>query len=74
MQAFVSWDEYRPILHTFNCPCCMGVKIMPTEEELEQRITEQIDSERFADAIRRTVKDGTVTINGVEIKKGGDAD
>lgn len=47
---------------------------MPTEEELEQRITEQIDSERFADAIQRTVKDGTVTINGVEIKKGGDAD
>lgn len=74
MQAFVSWDEYRPILHTFNCPCCMGVKIMPTEEELEQRITEQIDSEGFADAIRRTVKDGTVTISGVEIKKGGDAD
>ena len=75
MQAFVSWDEYRPILHTFNCPCCMEVKIMPTEEELEQRITEQIDSERFAENVQRAVSDGVITINGVVIKtKGGDAD
>lgn len=32
------------------CPCC-GVMRMPTEEELEQRITEQIDKESFERAI-----------------------
>lgn len=48
---------------------------MPTEEELEQRITEQIDSERFSEAISNSAGKGTVTINGVEIKgKDGDSD
>ena len=48
--GFISWDEWKPILNTFNCPCCMGinmgVKMMITEEELEQIITARIDEER----------------------------
>lgn len=34
---------------------------MPTEEELEQRITEQIDGERLASADREAIKDKAVT-------------
>ena len=49
--GFVPWDDFKPILHRFNCPCCMGVRIMPDEEELEQRINEQIDRERIKEAI-----------------------
>lgn len=49
--GFISWEDFKPILRTFNCPCCMGVTLMPDEEELEQRITEHIDGERIKDAI-----------------------
>ena len=49
--GFVSWDEWKPILNGFNCPCCMGAMIMPTEEELEQRVTDHIDRESVASAI-----------------------
>ena len=49
--GFVSWDDWKPILHSMTCPCCMGVTLMPTGEELEERINEQIDQERIQDAI-----------------------
>lgn len=49
--GFVPWDEWKPTLNTFTCPCCMGVTLMPTEEELEQHITDQIDRERVKEAI-----------------------
>ena len=47
----IPWGDWKPRLRTFNCPCCMGVRLMPTEEELEQRINEQIDRESVKDAI-----------------------
>lgn len=40
--GFIPWSEWKPILRTFNCPCCMGVMKMPDEEELEQRINDYI--------------------------------
>ena len=46
--GFVSFDQMPKLRRV--CPCC-GVMRMPTEEELEQRITEQIDKERFERAI-----------------------
>lgn len=49
--GFIPWEDWKPILRTFNCPCCMGVRLMPTEEELEQRINDHIDRERVRDAI-----------------------
>ena len=49
--GFLSWDEWKPILNGFNCPCCMGVRFVPDEQELEQRINEQLDRERIKDAI-----------------------
>lgn len=49
--GFIPWEEWKPILHTFNCPCCMGVRLMPTEEDLEQMTTEQLDRERTREAI-----------------------
>ena len=49
--GFLSWDEWKPILNGFNCPCCMGVRLMPTEEELEQRVHEHIDREGAKNAI-----------------------
>lgn len=48
---YVPWDDFRPTLNSFTCPCCMGVRIMPDGEELEQLINEQIDRERVKDAI-----------------------
>lgn len=48
--GFVSWDNF-PIVHNMGCPCCMGVILMPTEEEIEQRITEHIDRESLQNAI-----------------------
>lgn len=49
--GFIPWEDWKPILHTFTCPCCMGVRLMPTEEELEQRINEQIERERVKEKI-----------------------
>jgi hypothetical protein len=49
--GFVSWDEWKPILNGFNCPCCTGVRLVPTEEELEQITTELIERERVKNAI-----------------------
>lgn len=45
----IPWDEYKPILHYFTCPCCMGVRLLPTGEELEERINDQMDRERVKD-------------------------
>lgn len=41
--GFIPWDEWKPILRTFNCPCCIGVMKMPDGEELEQRLLENLD-------------------------------
>lgn len=49
MQCVVIPFDQMPKLRRV-CPCC-GVMRMPTEEELEQRITEQIDKESFERAI-----------------------
>ena len=46
----IPYDDFSKILSKWRCPGCMGV-IMPTEEELEQRINEQIDRERVRTAI-----------------------
>lgn len=48
---YVPWDDFKPALNGFTCPCCMGVRLMPDEEELEQRINDQIDRERIKEAI-----------------------
>ena len=52
---FLSWDEWEPILNGFNCPCCMGVRLMPTEEELEQRITDALEDRQKELANARAV-------------------
>ena len=49
--GFIPWEDFKPILHTFTCPCCMGVRLMPTEEELEQITTERIERERVKSSI-----------------------
>lgn len=49
--GFVSWEEWESFKPRQLCPCCMGVRLMPTEEELEQRVTEHIDRESIASAI-----------------------
>ena len=41
--GFVPWDEWKPILRQFNCPCCMGVRVMPDGEELEKLLLENLD-------------------------------
>ena len=35
---YVPWGEWKPKLRQLNCPCCMGVKVMPDGEELLVRI------------------------------------
>lgn len=71
--GFVSWDEWKkkPILHRFNCPCCMGVRLMPDEEELEQRINDYI--QQGQEEVRKALE-----IIGKQTKpnksKGGDGD
>ena len=65
--GFIPWDQWKPILHFFNCPCCMGVQKMPTEEELEQRITEMIDRDELGKAIRDAANIQTLNFKG----KGG---
>ena len=68
--GFIPWDQFPKIpLHgcTAGCLCCMGVRKMPTEEELEQRITSMIDSDGFQQAVREAIESGNITING----KGG---
>lgn len=49
--GFIPWEDFKPILHQLNCPCCMGVRFVPDGEELEQRINDQIDRERIQNAI-----------------------
>lgn len=44
--VYIPFDMFFARLSTNNCPCCTGGKKMPTEEELEQMITEQIDNEK----------------------------
>ena len=56
--GFVPWDQFPVPIRT--CPCC-GVMKLPTEEELEQRITEQIDGERLESAIREAITNKAVT-------------
>ena len=57
--GFIPWDQFPKPRRI--CPCC-GVMRMPTEEELEQRITEQIDRERLEAAICEAIKNKAVTI------------
>ena len=45
--GLIPWNDFKPKL----CRCCNGVRLMPTEEELEQRVTAQIDKESFERAI-----------------------
>ena len=51
IDVYIPWDEFPLVLHSFNCPCCLGVKFMPDKEELEQFVTEQIDGERLKEAM-----------------------
>ena len=39
---FISWESFSPVLHPCDTVIRKGVD-MPTEEELEQRINDQID-------------------------------
>lgn len=41
--GFIPWDEWKPVLNRFSCPCCVGVRMMPDEEELEQRLLENLN-------------------------------
>lgn len=41
--GFIPWDDWKPVLNRFSCPCCMGVRVMPDEEELEQRLLENLN-------------------------------
>lgn len=50
--GFIPWRDFKPRL----CRCCIGVMKMPTEEELEQRITEQIDREETETAILHAIE------------------
>lgn len=43
--GFVPWDDFRPRL-LCGCSCCMGVRMMPTEYELEERISDMLDKNR----------------------------
>lgn len=68
--GFIPWDKFPKIpLHgcTAGCSCCLGVQKMPTEEELEQRITNMIDQEAFEQAIHEAIEKGEYKISG----KGG---
>ena len=56
--GFVPFDQMPKLRRV--CPCC-GVMRMPTEEELEQRITEQIDREQLETAICEAIKNKAVT-------------
>ena len=68
--GFVSWDEWnkKPILHQFNCPCCMGVRLMPDEEELEQRINDALDDKQ------KELTEARKAITERNKEKGGDGD
>ena len=66
--GFVSWDEWKPILHQFNCPCCMGVRFMPDEEELEQRINNALDDKQ------KELTEARKAIAERNKEKGGDGD
>lgn len=54
---FVPFDQMPKVRRI--CPCC-GVMKMPTEEELEQRITAQIDKDSFERAILEAINKGLV--------------
>lgn len=58
--GFVSYDsiDFERILSNHRCICdyCMGVKIMPDKEELEERLNTYLDDqavERMREAIRK---------------------
>ena len=56
MEYFVPWSEHTPVLHRGRVISKREAQafkevIMPTEEELEERITEAIDRERVKAAI-----------------------
>lgn len=59
---FIPWADFRPCL----CGCCIGVRKLPTEEELEERITEHIDGQALAQAFERAARDMAVKKEGVE--------
>ena len=61
--GFISWDEWKPILRQLNCPCCMGVKVMPDGEELEQRVSDLLDKSR------EEVRDALLSLEIENMKK-----
>ena len=65
--GFIPWDEWKPILRQFNCPCCMGVRVMPDEEELEQRLLVNLDL--LCDEYQKLTKE-----NKKEQKESGESD
>lgn len=67
--GFIPWDEWKPKLLQFNCPYCMGVKVMPDGEELEQRLLENLDL--LGDEYQKLTKQNKQEQNET---KGGDGD
>lgn len=41
--GFIPWDKWKPVLNRLSCPCCIGVRAMPDEEELEQLLLENLN-------------------------------
>lgn len=66
--CFVPYTEHFPRLRYCNCPNCLGVMTMPTENELEERVTELIDKQR--EDIEGTIYCPKIEKTG----KGGDAE
>ena len=60
-EIIIPWSEFNVRLH--GCTCCGRRIHMPTEEELEQRITEQIDKESFERAILLTIDNKDKAVN-----------
>ena len=64
--GFIPFDQFP--MPRIICPCC-GVMRMPTEEELEQRITEQIDRERLEAAILDVIENKKAVTIGENIPR-----
>jgi len=74
--GFIPWEEWENFKpRQLCCPCCMGVRILPDGEELEQFVNDQIDRERVADAILKleieTLKKAVEKVENISgIRKG----
>lgn len=60
-EIIIPWSELNVRLQ--GCTCCGRGIHMPTEEELEQRITEQIDKESFERAILSKIDNKDKAVN-----------